>query len=584
MIKAGKRFLLVMMVLCLVIAEPAELPFAGRCNRVEAASSIKLSKTTLTLKVKGTATLKVTGTTKTVKWSSSDKSIATVKNGKVTAKKAGKATITAKVGTEKLTCAVTVKENAGDGKASEETVVGTLANPRIVADASMESGQNVTWDCVWFGSYPQAEVVPSGKYTALDEFLLSDGDIIVSDSIYSALQNAIGWDSNNEIILDEKKYRRIRKEDASYTCDSSDYFHPYYKWVDDISYHYFMYEPIKWRVLCIDGIQALLLSDIALDAQCYNPVTGTEDIFWQTSTIRSWLNGYGLDFNQQAMDYSHNSFLMSAFTDLECEAIDEIEVENADNIIYGTDGGNNTRDRIYLFSESEVCSTHKAISYGFNALQTVGDEARRCKSSSYAKAMGNWGSFNKKYAGNCCWYLRTPGSDKLSVVHINAAGEVNYSGDFTFYGNTGIRPALTLNLSYTSAYSYAGTVCSSGAVSEVPQGTQKIAADGKILGSTGIKTTVPAKKTISKLNIIAKAGKKKITIKTAKGAKVKVTLNKKYIKKGKKLVKAKTISAKKNKTGKVVIKLGKKLTKNTKITVNITKAGYKAKKKTIKVS
>lgn len=36
-----------------------------------------------------------------------------------------------------------------------------LKNPVIEADTGMEAKQKVTWDCVWFGSYPQAEVVAS---------------------------------------------------------------------------------------------------------------------------------------------------------------------------------------------------------------------------------------------------------------------------------------------------------------------------------------------------------------------------------------------------------------------------------------
>mgnify|MGYP006900169282 CR=1 FL=1 len=35
----------------------------------------------------------------------------------------------------------------------------TLQNPRIVKDDSMEAGQKVTWDCIYFGSYPQREIV-----------------------------------------------------------------------------------------------------------------------------------------------------------------------------------------------------------------------------------------------------------------------------------------------------------------------------------------------------------------------------------------------------------------------------------------
>lgn len=56
--------------------------------------------------------LKVMGTSKKVKWSSSNKKIASVnKKGKVTAKKAGKVTITAKVSRKKYKCKVTVKKN-----------------------------------------------------------------------------------------------------------------------------------------------------------------------------------------------------------------------------------------------------------------------------------------------------------------------------------------------------------------------------------------------------------------------------------------------------------------------------------------
>lgn len=76
------------------------------------AATIKLNKTTLTLTKGKTATLKISGTSKKVTWSSSKKSVATVNSsGKVTAKKAGTATITAKVNNKKYTCKVTVKDS-----------------------------------------------------------------------------------------------------------------------------------------------------------------------------------------------------------------------------------------------------------------------------------------------------------------------------------------------------------------------------------------------------------------------------------------------------------------------------------------
>lgn len=63
------------------------------------------------------------GTTKKIKWTSSNTEIAKVsRKGKVTAKKIGSATITAKIGARKLKCKVTVKP------ASEADSVITIVN------------------------------------------------------------------------------------------------------------------------------------------------------------------------------------------------------------------------------------------------------------------------------------------------------------------------------------------------------------------------------------------------------------------------------------------------------------------------
>lgn len=79
---------------------------------VHAKQNIKLNKTFITLPTKNTYTLKVDGTKKKVKWSSSKKKIATVnKNGKITAKKSGTAYITAKVNGKKTKCKISVRSN-----------------------------------------------------------------------------------------------------------------------------------------------------------------------------------------------------------------------------------------------------------------------------------------------------------------------------------------------------------------------------------------------------------------------------------------------------------------------------------------
>ena len=164
-----------------------------------------------------------------------------------------------------------------------------ISNPRIVKDTSMEAGQKVTWDCVWFGSYPQKEVTEK------------DG------SIYDALKNATGWDENNDITIGGIKYRRLRGQDAIYqTSDSK--FH--YDWNGDYqTYHYFKYQPIKWRVLNRDGNDAFILANVVLDKQKYN--TNYKYVTWETSSMRSWLNGYGASVNEPKTDYSKKNFINS---------------------------------------------------------------------------------------------------------------------------------------------------------------------------------------------------------------------------------------------------------------------------------
>ncbi len=98
-----KRHLLFALFLAVFVAMLTGAP-------VKAASSPKLSKTSLTLVVGKTKTLKVKNTTKKVTWSSSNKKIATVtSSGKVKAVKAGKTTIKAKVAGKTLKCTVKVK-------------------------------------------------------------------------------------------------------------------------------------------------------------------------------------------------------------------------------------------------------------------------------------------------------------------------------------------------------------------------------------------------------------------------------------------------------------------------------------------
>ena len=102
-IKLLKKILLITIILMASLVLMPQMQ-----NKVQAA--VKISATKKTMYKGYTYKLKVTGTNKKIKWSSSDKSKATVNSkGKVYVKKNGKVTITAKVGGKKYSCKVTIK-------------------------------------------------------------------------------------------------------------------------------------------------------------------------------------------------------------------------------------------------------------------------------------------------------------------------------------------------------------------------------------------------------------------------------------------------------------------------------------------
>lgn len=109
--KQMKKFAIsLLMVLTLTMSTAETLPTITPSITVEASTKMKLNKTKAFL-IKGQAlTLKLSGFKGKVIWSSSKPSIAAINsNGKVTARKKGSAVITAKVGTNKYTCKITVQ-------------------------------------------------------------------------------------------------------------------------------------------------------------------------------------------------------------------------------------------------------------------------------------------------------------------------------------------------------------------------------------------------------------------------------------------------------------------------------------------
>lgn len=322
-----------------------------------------------------------------------------------------------------------------DGEEADLTLPEQGANvsaPRVVTNSSMKSGQVTTWDCVWFGSYPQAEVAPS-------------------DPVYASLESA-SWDASGDATVGGRRYRRISKDDVNRSVSLLSFSDGF----DSATYRYFRYEPIKWRVLKVSGTTALVASDVALDNQCYN--TDSTNVTWETCSLRSWLNGYGADSNQPGTDYTSGSFVGTAFSSAERDAVLETTIRIASNTSYATPGSNDTRDRVFLLSEGELYVS----GYGFTTSQRDRcDDACRCKASDYAHAVGASRSTSSDRYGSCFWWLRPGGINANGGCYVNSRGIVNRFGNHVLNSDYAVRPALNLDLS-SSFIQPAGTVSSDG--------------------------------------------------------------------------------------------------------------------------
>ena len=222
--------------------------------------------------------------------------------------------------------------------------------------------------------------------------------------------------------------------------------------------------PIKWRVLSVTGDDAFLVADKNLDCQKYN-LTYT-NVAWQTCTLRSWLNGYEASQNVCSKDYRSENFMDEAFTEEEQGAIRTTDVVNSNNTSYGTSGGNNTKDAIYLLSDKEASNS----SYGFQSLKS-----RSARNTAFTEGRGAFTTASDHQAGSGYWWLRSPGRGSSYASYVRSDGNVDIFGYSVSTGDSAVRPALHIDLS-SARWSAAGTVTSEDDGEEIPPAPQISAA------------------------------------------------------------------------------------------------------------
>ena len=236
-------------------------------------------------------------------------------------------------------------------------------------------------------------------------------------------------------------------------------------------------EPIEWRVLRIEGEQAVLVSKNILTMKAYDaaesgkynyidetdywnePLTGEWEKqiqvrgnnAWDASNIRMWLNSDkevvsypDQKPNDKAMSELRNGYdnepgFLYGFTQEELTAIVETEVVTAANVL--ADGTYiTTKDRVYLLAEEELAWFEEV---GISVLAVPTQAAIAQDESEWYLVEKNAYGVEEYY-----WWLREPVADTASKCYLVSNG---YWEEETIQGNVGgegfgIRPAITVDL------------------------------------------------------------------------------------------------------------------------------------------
>ena len=193
-------------------------------------------------------------------------------------------------------------------------------------------------------------------------------------------------------------------------------------------------EDIEWIVLdkTADGKLLVVSRYGLLSTPYYNKEHMGVD--WSRCTLRKWLN---------------STFLEEAFTKTERAMIPTTKLKKVVNPEYGDWGGEDTEDQVFVLSFEDVTKyfqdddTEDGSEKGYSV-------ARACKPTKYAKKHGavvyEWKETdpagNKKYNGNCDYWLRSAGYTDLHAAIVGWFGEVDYYGTYTEYPDICVRPAM----------------------------------------------------------------------------------------------------------------------------------------------
>ncbi len=196
---------------------------------------------------------------------------------------------------------------------------------------------------------------------------------------------------------------------------------------------FMMFGDHHWRILDIRDNAALLITEHIIDQRPYHDAY--TEITWADCALRRYLNGAFLD----------------QFSDADQSRIMRVFNKNPDNHWYGTKGGADTWDSVFLLSIEDVVCRYFGDSSAklFNPKKNQRYWFER-KDANNSKRIARLAD---ETAWNWWWWLRSPGRVGVKAVYVHGDGNIGIQGNNILIGNLsdgrctgGVRPAMWVRL------------------------------------------------------------------------------------------------------------------------------------------
>jgi len=202
----------------------------------------------------------------------------------------------------------------------------------------------------------------------------------------------------------------------------------------------------QWRVLDVKDKTALIISEQLTELRPYH--SSKTDITWEKCSMREYLNN----------EYYNK------FTEEEKARIIETKNSNPPNLWYGTKGGADTVDKIFLLSLEDVVKyfgdsgdykNKKRQEVDHDKSTAIDIDSGNYKIVTFESPNGYYvfdeyndvriakDNSGKRYHG---WTLRTPGENSYSVAFVDRVGALAVVGGWVGPSGGSVRPAMWVKM------------------------------------------------------------------------------------------------------------------------------------------